>query len=122
MKRSDKPFKMKRSPFKIYAALATLAGKLGIKTLAGKAITKGLIKKGVQKFVTSKIGQEIGSQIVKNKLESIKNKKNQKNIIDSKETLTGGIRNFANINFGNPSKSSFTMKRNIKKQGNTLYQ
>lgn len=102
MKRSDKPFKMKRSPFKIFGTIAAILAKLGVKTLAGKAITTAMVKKAGTSLA-GKAATSVASNLAMNALKPKDEQKVQKT----------GAGNFANMKFG--TGSSFTMKRNIKK-------
>jgi stage V sporulation protein SpoVS len=102
MKRSDKPFKMKSSPFKIFGAIATILAKLGVTAAGGKAITAAMVKKA-STSLAGKAATSVASNLAMNAL-TRKNKT---------ETQNNGAGNFANMKFG--TGSSFTMKRNIKK-------
>jgi len=94
MKKSNKPFKMKSSPFKIAAAIAAFLTKYGLSKATATMIGKA--------------GQSIATNLAVN---AVSNKMNKNKNQDSTATA---YQNFANINFGD-KKSSFTMKKNIKK-------
>jgi len=97
-----KPFKMKRSPFKIFGTIAAVLAKLGVTAAGGKAITTAALKAGASKLA-GKAVTSVASNLAMNALKPKDKEKVQK-------TGTG---NFAGMTFG--TGSSFTMKRNIKK-------
>ena len=135
-----KPFKMKRGPLKvkpmkpspakagfiaaiipaIKAAAATVGKKLAT-TAAGKALTKvgaGIAKTGVKvgkglgKVAATKVGDTtVGKIVGKQALSAGVSKVFSPGPPEQVEKT--GVDNFAKLNFGN--RSTFTMKRNIKK-------
>ena len=131
--KESKPFKMKRAPFKvkpmrpsplkepitasIIAAIKTAAAAVGKKlsaTAAGKALAKVGSKVGTKlsKIAATKVGDTtVGAIAGKQALGAGVSK-----IFSPKppeEVEKTGIDNFSKLNFGN--RSTFTMKRNIKK-------
>ena len=98
-----KPFKMKRSPFKVFPAIAALLAKLGVTAAGGKAITAAALKAGA-----GKLAGKAATSIATNAAMNVLKPKGQKEF-----EKINAMNNFANMRFG--TGSSFTMKRNIKK-------